>query len=110
MLCEKFVKDMNLEDADIEIKLVACECLYLVLSEPGNDYMSAENARRECTLLPNGSPEQEVLVKVLDVAGYWSNDLLNILVDYLRATGRESKLVAGYSAIFTWIEAQDLCS
>ena len=110
-LAETFVKDMNLVGQPAEIQLLACECLYAVLSAPGNGYMNLECAKEESTLpiLKDATSSVLRLVKkVFDIAEYWSNDIMYILVDHLKDYQVETPLISGYDAIFQWLEGREL--
>lgn len=103
-LGKKFIEDIGLSGSKKLYQAIACEGLSLVAY---NQYIkgSREEVREICYMDGFGTEiEDECLMMVLSCAGYWSNDLMDILSLVLKKDGVDSPL-AGVSSneVFQWI-------
>lgn len=102
-LCDEFIKEMKLESIPFVEKAIACEMLKLVVGEPKN--RSYEKFRTDdFDFFTEDILSNSTLIKLLNVAGYWSNDTFDILLDYLKDNKIDSPLASkGYLAIFDFL-------
>lgn len=103
-LGKKFIEDIGLSGSNKLYQAIACEGLSLVAY---NQYIkgSREEVRKVCYTDDFGTKtEDECLMGVLNCAGYWSNDLMDILSSALKKDGIDSP-IAGVSSneVFQWI-------
>ena len=75
-LGERFIDEFGLANQNELTKSIACECLYLVYIQYEHD--RTLDARQEC--YPSDMYDSsDMLLQVLKLAGYWSNDLSDLL-------------------------------
>lgn len=86
----EFLKKFNLEEQSTLVKAIACECFCLVYEQYTKEGL--EDCRKICypEELLNGN---DMLIQVLALAGYWSNDLAYILTQSLTKQGIPTPLL-----------------
>lgn len=87
MLSIEFLEEMNLSDSDLLTRAVAVELL--------KQTIIANESYRELNVTdfyPSDISENSLLLRVLDAAAYWSNDLADALVESLVEYKIESPL------------------
>ena len=103
-LGEKFLSDMNLTELELVDKAIACEMLRLCAVQ----YPDLE-ANSEEVCYTDDLAKDDSLVRLMDIAGYWSNDLGDILVNKLEKSGIKSPLLDkekmnAYQVIHSWLK------
>lgn len=102
----RFIEEMGLSEQSDIIKAVACECLFLTVE---NQYIKGDKDEviKTC-FTPEIFDNEEVLIQVLDIAGYWSNDLAFILQKHLEDAKVVTPLLDDESNLFkpihTWLK------
>lgn len=102
----RFIEEMGLSEQSNLVKAVACECLFLTVE---NQYIKGDKDEviKRC-FLPEIMEQEEMLVQILDVAGYWSNDLAFILQKHLEDDKVVTPLLDDkqnlFSPIHTWLQ------
>lgn len=102
----RFIEEMGLSEQSTLVKALACECLFLTV---GNQYIKGnkDEVIKVC-FPPEIMEKNEMLIKILDVAGYWSNDLAFILHKHLIDIKAVTPLLDDeenlYSPIHTWLQ------
>ena len=102
-LGKDFISDMKLEDINLTDRGIACEMLHLCLEQ--YEGMSDVDFQNVCYV--DEVLEDITLTKVLDLAGYWSNDLADILVSNLKGYDLDTPLLSNinpYNVIHSWLE------
>lgn len=108
-LYESFLEEMKLKDAPVLEKAIACELLELVIKEPSNsNYSCIIDAVKNSDYILN-LVQDKTLTQVLSLSGYWSNDLMAILINSLKEKNIDSLLVNnGFKAIFYFLNTKIL--
>ena len=102
-LGKDFISDMKLEDINLTDRGIACEMLHLCLEQ--YEGMSDIDFQNVCYI--DEVLEDTTLIKVLDLAGYWSNDLADILVNNLKIYDVDTPLLSNsnpYKVIHSWLK------
>lgn len=98
-----FIRDMNLENVNNTDRGIACEMLHLCLEQ--YEGMSDVDFKTVCYV--DEVLEDITLTRVLDLAGYWSNNLAAILVNNLKGYNIDTPLLSNinpYRVINSWLE------
>lgn len=104
-LGKDFIKDMKLEEMGITDRGIACEMLYLCLEQ--YEGMSEVDFNNVC--YADDVLSDETLVNTIKLAGYWSNDLAEILMLNIKANNIKSPLLDNknpYTVIHDWLKAR----
>lgn len=102
----RFIEEMGLSEQSNLVKTVACECLFLTVE---NQYIKGDKDEVIKTCFPPEIIENDkMLVQILDIAGYWSNDLAFILQKHLIDNKVVTPLLDDkhdpFSPIHTWLQ------
>lgn len=102
----RFIEEMGLSEQSNLTKAVACECLFLTVE---NQYIKGDKDEiiKTC-FTPEIMENEEMLVQILDIAGYWSNDLAFILQKHLKDSKAVTPLLEDeqnlFKSIHTWLQ------
>lgn len=106
-LGEQLVKDLGWEKASNSLKIMACHCLELVLLAPNPNRankFSKDWVRDNCYI--EGTDFDSSFFQMMELASYWSNDYIAIVV---KESGKEGMPEAlSYEWLFDWIERKEL--
>ena len=78
-LGEEFLEEMNFDVFDLTFKAEVLELLYLVF----NQYVSLDRDDIIDIVFTEEVLSEYHIFKLVDIAGYWSNDLMDVVVDTL---------------------------
>ena len=95
-LGEDFLTEMKCQDLDLIAKAQVLELLYLVFEQ----YVDLDRSEVAKMVFTDDIMNEYHLFKLVDLAGYWSNDLIDIVVDYLKSIDILTS--------FTGLEPQDI--
>lgn len=100
-LYEQFLKETNLEKANVIEKALACACLKSVVCEPQNK--SIYGSLVDSEFFPEECQNLAGLVPLVTTFDYWGNDLAYILSDTLAKEHIDSPLNSDIKGVFNYI-------
>lgn len=104
-ICEEFLKEMNIENIPKLERAIACEMLKLVITAPSNRKRYNSFIKDDNFYFTDDILEDSTLVSIINISGYWSNDIEDVLKNALKDKNIDSPLVEkGYNAIFAFLD------
>lgn len=108
-LYEEFLSKMNMNEAPEFEQAIACELMKLVITDRDNQKEYGEfNNGDDTELFPEEVLSNKALLCVLDISGYWGNDLGCILKDSLKEKNIDSPLADDnpFESIFNFLDSK----